>query len=521
MFRRGVRPAVIFLPLLTILLQALLRYESLSSNVFDLGLFLNNILNFQFEYQRALSGHVQGFFPFFAFPYSKSSLFIAPLFLIFAQWLILALSVFLSWHFFGFFTGLALVLYYPFWVVGLFDFHFDCLTVLILVVFFVLCERRQFGYAAVSAMLLALVKEPFALESASCGLYMYFLACRIANRGYRLKLVFAGTFLLAWGFSVFWVHMNWILPYFGGNEANAFESSAFSWMGSNIAEIFWNLLLDPTLILQDVINSPGKIKYLLMVFGLLGFIPLLSPGALIVAAPILLISMASHLSNHYDYATHYTAGLIVPVVVAFRDGFTFIQSRYLSIFSTQGPLYAIMLVILLGGHWAFASSPISRLFWSDKVWSYSWRAYVPTEREKTMKSAMLEFIPADSDISVSSQNTVNWGHLAHRKVYLPFPLGVILPHKVIDFSNRDLAGLWQFVRTGYKSGVITHDTYADYVVLDLKRPWFIVDAGCDWLYGVCKNEQKAAEFLDLVAFASQRYDTLYSIDGFMILKRRP
>ena len=137
-----------------------------------------------------------------------------------------------------------------------------------------------------------------------------------------------------------------------------------------------------------------------------------------------------------------------------------------------------------------------------------------------MKNTMLQYVPVDPSVSVSSQNTVNWGHLAHRKVYLPFPLGVILPHKVIDFSNRDLAGLWQFVRTGYKSAVITHDTYADYVVLDFKRPWFIVDSGCDWLYGACRNEQKAAEFLNFVALTLERYDVIYSLDGFMILRRR-
>jgi hypothetical protein len=68
--------------------------------------------------------------------------------------------------------------------------------------------------------------------------------------------------------------------------------------------------------------------------------------------------------------------------------------------------------------------------------------------------------------------------------------------------------------------VITHDTYADYVVLDLKRPWFIVDSGCDWLYGACRDEKKAAEFLNLVASALQRYDVVYSLDGFMILRRR-
>jgi hypothetical protein len=130
---------------------------------------------------------------------------------------------------------------------------------------------------------------------------------------------------------------------------------------------------------------------------------------------------------------------------------------------------------LIVGHWSFTSSPIARLFWSEKVWSYSWRAYLPTDREVMMKNAMLKYIPANSNISVTTQNTVNWYHLAGRKDYLPFPLGVDVPHRVMDWSNRDLPGLWQYVRTGVMPPAITHARYADYVVLDLKRPWFIID----------------------------------------------
>jgi uncharacterized membrane protein len=511
---------IIPLCLLVLLLEANLRYASLSSNIFDLGLFFTNHFNFQSEYQRGLSGHVQALFPFFAFAYNSLPLPLAPSFLVLSQGIILSISVVLVWHFFGFPTGLAMALYYPVWVVGLFDFHFDCLVVLILVVFFIFTERQKFCCAAAAASLLVFIKEPFALEAAFCGVYLYLLAFRASNRGCRIKLISCGTLLGVWGFSLFYLQVHWLLPYFGGTEAGALEGPAFAWLGSNLSEIFWNLVSQPGRILQDIIFTPGKNKYLLVVFGLLGFIPLLSPAPLIVAAPILMISMVSHVVNHYDYATHYTAGLIVPVLIAFRGGFAVARAKCTAAFATQAPLHSIMLVVLLGGHWAFASSPISRLFWSDKVWSYSWRAYVPTQREETMKSAMLEYVPADPGVSVSSQNTVNWGHLAHRKVYMPFPIGVIDPHKVIDFSNRDLTGLWRYVRTGYKSEVITRDTYADYVVLDLKRPWFIIDSGCDWLYGACKNEKKAAEFLNLVASALQRYDAIYSLDGFMILRRR-
>ncbi len=67
---------------------------------------------------------------------------------------------------------------------------------------------------------------------------------------------------------------------------------------------------------------------------------------------------------------------------------------------------------------------------------------------------------------------------------------------------------------------ITHDQYADYVVLGLKRPWFIIDKGCDWLYGACRNAYRAAKFLRLVDETRQRYDVVFERDGFMILRRK-
>ena len=140
--------ASISLPLIALLIEALLRYVALSSNVFDFGLFANAHFNVWQVYQLALGGHVQGFFPLFAGAYNTLSSPIAPFFLIIVQWTILASSVLLAWRYLGFIPSLAIGMYYPFWAVGLFDFHFDCLVILILLVFFILCDRRHFWYAS-------------------------------------------------------------------------------------------------------------------------------------------------------------------------------------------------------------------------------------------------------------------------------------------------------------------------------------------------------------------------------------
>ena len=528
------------------------RYAALSSNVADLGFFLNNFANIGSQWQRAFYAHIQPLMLLWATGYQALPAEIAPLVLVTLQTFALLGSVVAIWRVFGPWPGVAMLLYYPLWANALFDFHFDHLAVLLLAAFFIACERRRFGWATFAAATLVLIKEPFALQTIACGLYFGWLAFRLRGTDMSVRLLVLAGLLVAWGCSWFYGAIHWVLPYFGGDKSGALSSDAFSWLGSSLPDMLWTLISQPDLIASEIL-VPGKLSYLAVVFGLLAFIPLLRPSALIVALPLLMIAMLSRLDNYYSYATHYTVGLIVPCIIAFRDGLPVAQRIFISaatgltckftqlraslmpcilgthqcsniesIISSKSweRIFTLGLVAwLLVGHWAFASSPISRLFWSDKVWSYSWRAYVPTEREAMMKAAMLRYIPADPDVSVSTQNTVNWYHLAHRKVYLPFPDGVGEPHKIMDWSNRSTTGLLEFIRTSYKPPSITHERYADYVVLDLQRPWFIVDRGCDWLYGACQNPEVAAKFLRLVDEARRHYDTVFERDGFMILRR--
>jgi uncharacterized membrane protein len=525
------------------------RYSALSSNVADLGFFLSNFAGIDSQWQRAFYGHVQPLMLLWGAGYQALPASVAPLALVTLQTLALLGSVMAIWRVFGPWPGVAMLLYYPLWANALFDFHFDHMAVPLLTAFFINCEQRRFGWATLAAAALVLIKEPLSLQTVGCGLYFGWLAFHQRGSGVSLRLVVFGTLLALWGAGWFYGSTHWLLPYFGDGGPGALQSEAFSWLKSSLTEMVWTLVSRPDRVLVEIFSTPGKLVYLAVVFGLLAFVPLLRPAALIVALPLLIIAMLSRLENYYGYANHYTAGVIVPAVVAFRDGLPIARGYFASmvgwimskieryylklptfstwkkysvwIVSNERQIFSVALLAwLLVGHWAFASSPISRLFWSDKVWSYSWHAYVPTEREDMMKQAMLQYIPADPDVSVTTQNTVNWGHLAHRKVYLPFPLGVDVPHRVMDWSNRDLPGLWLYVRTGDMPPAITHDRNADYVVLDLKRPWFIIDKGCGWLYGACRNDEMAAKFLRLVYETRQRYSTVFERDGFMILRRK-
>jgi len=198
--------------------------------------------------------------------------------------------------------------------------------------------------------------------------------------------------------------------------------------------------------------------------------------------------------------------------------------------TTNYQLLTIILLVSIFFHILLSPSPISRIFWFELVPQYHYTAYILTKRDAMIKETIKKYIPDDFNVSVSTQNSVNCAHLAHRRYYFCFPKGATEPAKVPDFSNKSLIGLWTVIKD-LVSGQWTKEKrlpttdyrliYADYVVLDLKRQWFVNDRGCDlWRNGQCHNPAFSQEFLKLVEETKKRYDLIYEKDGFMILKRR-
>ncbi len=515
--------------------EALLRYAALSTYVFDLGLFLNSFYNVGKEWQRAFWGHIHPFIPLYGLIYAHLPAGMAPYFVVGEQALALIIATVWMWRSFGAWPGMAMAIYYPLWVNALFDFHFDHLAIPLLAWFYIACQKRRFGQAMSAAISLILVKEPFALETAGCGIYLLWLTLRENGLQDRCR-IWGSLWVIIVGMSWFYISVNWLLPYFTvGALRGGIDASAFSWLGHNLKDMVITLLIRPDLIPREIFQTPGKLAYLVVIFGSLAFIPLLRPAALIPALPILLISLLSHLSNYYSYSNHYTAGIIVPAIVAFRDGlpvagrwFEVIWGRLTTRFAIPnrrtdygGMTFAVLLIgWMLISHAALATSPISRLFWSDKICNYNWRAYVPTARDAMMKQAMRSCIPVNPNMVVSTQNSVNWGYLTRCQACLPFPEGIRKPHLTPDWSNRTVSGLWQFVMTGHQTPVKVKPRFADFVVLDLKRPWTLTDQGCDWLYGRCTNTEMAERFLHQIDTMSIDYQNIFSQDGFMIFRRK-
>ena len=414
---------------------------------------------------------------------------------------------------------LTFILFFPLWYNILFDYHLDHLTIPLGFAFYYFCFKEKWHLAVLSCMVMSFVKEPFALMTVFCGIYLIV----------RWKKMTWGLAAVIFGSTYFYFSTNVIIPHFAFGAKGSMESEMFSWMGTSVNEMLLFILTHPLQILREIIFTPGKLIYLVALIGALAFIPLFRPLELIPALPILCISLLSRLENYYAIGNHYTAGLIAPMVIAFLYGVPKALVFWKKIGFIKKWFYPVLIFYMLVVHAMLSPSPISRLFWSNKVWSYGYEAYLPNNRDVMIKMALMRYIPSDSKISVSTQNSMNCSFLAHRKHYLLFPQGVLEA-----FSYPDLSGKLD-----------SNEVWADYLVLDLKRPWYIGDKGCCWKTGdnfilresevqslelsknpgfldwsACADKEFRQKFLDIVIQSKKNFKLMYENDGFMILKRK-
>jgi len=512
--RPGINPGSgLFLSLLSLLAtMAVLKYFSLHSTHADLGYFLNRFSNIQSgQWMWSFFVHAQPLMLIYSWANEIFPVGWQGAGILLMQATALALPVGWIYHRFGGLPAVAFFLYFPLWYNAFFDFHMDHLAVPLLFGFFFMEKTGRILPAVMLAILLALVKEPFALQTAGCGLYLTLIR----------KHYVAGIALTVFGLSSFVFSTQYLVPFFSFGYGGSVDSLAFSWLGNSLTDMIWFIVTKPHIVLGEIFSDSGKIRYLIYIFGALGFISLLRPGILIVALPIMAIALLSKVGNHSGLFYHYTAGLIAPLIVAFAEGLPTARKFWSRLNFTKASFTPLLVVCFLSIHIKMAPSPISYVFWNKDSWAYSYQAYIPTHRDKMIKEAIRIHVPSDPEVAVSAQNNLNWGYLARRHNYFVFPMGVLEPYDVLQGSGPTLAEFINFVKTGKRVPIETEKKWADLVVLDLKRQWFLMDRGCSWKNDQCINDEEfSSEFLAVVQQTKERFDTVFEKDGFSILKRK-
>jgi uncharacterized membrane protein len=413
----------------------------------------------------------------------------------------------------------AYVAYFPLWYIGLFDFHIDSLVIPLGYLFYSACFRGRWGWAAASALAMCLVKEPFALTAAMCGAYLV-LKC-------RRRLL--GTAVFLTGLTYFILAVRWFIPLASPQRLGILEGGAFSWMGRTVGEQLLFLVTHPVQAATALVTPSGKAIFVLALFGALAAVPLFAPLELLPALPQLAISLLSREENYYALGHHYTAALVIPLTAAFAVGLPRALWAWLKVGLRRRWLLAVAGGCLVASNVLISPSPVSRLFWTGKVWSYGMEAYLPTSRDREIARAIQEFIPDDPDAVVAFQNTLVHPRLVNRRYVFSFPEAVERPVVMPVFS-----------RLGQTAPV-----QAEYVVLDLRRPLYLLDQGCQWRSGPdrelqggnwaslfegggrfpatpwlgCQDEHFAGRFTDALKRTLRDFAPVAVFDGFAILRR--
>jgi len=274
-------------------------------------------------------------------------------------------------------------------------------------------------------------KEPFILTAAAFGIYLIF----------KYRRLFLGGILFILCLFLFYLVTVKVIPKFGG--MSYLSSWAFGYLGKTPLKMCIYILSHPWAILKLIFTNPLKIIYLIALFAPFFFLCILSPLELIPALPIIAISLLSQEIGHYTISNHHHAAIIAPVFVAFIYALPKVYNFCSKFKLSKQTLNTFLLAIALFFHIIFSCSPLSKVFWVKKL-GYSWpfykNAYIPTKRDIKIWQALKTYIPSDPKLKISYQNFLNCGYLSQRKKIFLYPSGIFK---------------------------------ADYIILDLKRPYFI------------------------------------------------
>ena len=188
------------------------------------------------------------------------------------------------------------------------DFHAAALAVPLLLWAFVAAEARR-TLAFVGLVVLTLgTREDAALAVIGVGIWL-----ALGQGRWR-----AGAVTAASAFAVLYVDLRWIIPAFRGESYS--HLARYAGLGGSLTEIVAGLVFHPLQALRRV-ATPGRALYVLAMLAPLGFLPLLGPGALSGALPVLTQNLLSSDPVLFHHRTQYQAFVLPFLVLAAIAGY--------------------------------------------------------------------------------------------------------------------------------------------------------------------------------------------------------
>lgn len=316
------------------------------------------------------------------------------IYLILVEWLNDHLSSFFISLTFFLFLGLQYSLDY--------DFHLVSLSVFPLsLIFYGLFLNKKIIYW-IGIIVSFLLKEDLPIIVFFVGLYE-FLILRKRRFGIVTMLVSIFSFFLI---------TKVLMPSFQDNSLAVKNYIDFYGIGDSQMAMIRNTFLKPWIILEEMFNSPIKIRTFLLTLKSFAFIPLFSPLFWIISLPIWLERFLSSTPARWQFEQYYGISL-TPILVLACGQSIFYLKKILGKFKINTKKIVLFFSIFVFGFSLVLNkiynSPLTRLVHPEY--------YRLSETEKSLKE-MVKLIPPNS--SVSAQQPIV-AHLSHRKQIFWFP----------------------------------------------------------------------------------------------------
>ncbi|MBN1401799.1 MAG: DUF2079 domain-containing protein [Anaerolineae bacterium] len=280
------------------------------------------------------------------------------------------------------------------------DFHAVSLTACLLMwAMYLIHERRLAAFMAVAGVAM-LAKEDISLLVIAIGLYLFLW--KRERRG--------GLLVMGMGAVWFLVCMQIILPHYNGLSGSPFLHR-LAIFGPTLRESLENLRGRPSLLLEWM-AKPEIRTYVQGLLQSVGYMPVLYPPVLAIAAPSLAINVFSTWGWTYSEGEHYSVAIMPFLIAAGIYGMGFLSGKLSGRFDVRrgqmaGWLALGMLIVSGIHHQRVGISPLSRNYNPPRV-----------TRHHRLAAEFLERIPPDA--SVSAQSNL-YPHLSQREQAYFFP----------------------------------------------------------------------------------------------------
>ena len=268
---------------------------------------------------------------------------------------------------------------------NLYEFQYRSFSMAFALAAFYFFERRRWGWWALFLFLAMATKTESALFAAAFGLYA------LLRRRPWYTVVPPIVVGLAW----FYIALFVVVPRFTHGEGS-FVGGIYSYgyLGETFPEVLRTLLTRP-LFVFSVLFQPAKLRFLVSLFFLSAFLPLLAPGPLLTALPIFLLNLLSpnpvQFSLYYQYQGLTLPALVVSSWYGLEQLLRFGRQRL----GWDGErAFALALLLLL------AFGLLNCALWKNALWSVVRNRDTP--QRIVDARAVLAQVPADAPVAASS-----------------------------------------------------------------------------------------------------------------------